>query len=70
MVDAGIPVAPEAGRMVPGRARNSLARRLRLWQRHHRTRQQLSRLSDHQLADIGLRPEGRARECRKWFWQK
>ncbi|MEZ5934129.1 MAG: DUF1127 domain-containing protein [Alphaproteobacteria bacterium] len=47
-----------------------LGGRLTLWHRNHRTRGQLSRLNDQQLADIGLRPADRARECQKWFWQK
>lgn len=42
---------------------------LDLWLRRARTRQALSALDPHLLADVALSERIRARECRKWFWQ-
>jgi uncharacterized protein YjiS (DUF1127 family) len=39
-----------------------------LWVRRHRTRRHLRELENHRLADIGLSPDERRRECAKWFW--
>ena len=47
----------------------SIAERVQRWRRNLRTRQQLSRLDDHQLPDLGLVTADREIECQKWFWQ-
>lgn len=42
---------------------------LLLWHQRHRTRQQLRRLNEDGLLDIGLSTTDRHAECAKWFWQ-
>ena len=39
------------------------------WEDRRRSRQALARLDAHMLRDIGLGPDGAARECAKPFWQ-
>lgn len=43
---------------------------VQLWHQRHRTRQQLLRVDDQRLSDLGLTDADREIECRKWFWQK
>jgi uncharacterized protein YjiS (DUF1127 family) len=43
--------------------------RLLLWHQRHRTRQQLNRLNEQGLLDIGVSTADRQVECAKWFWQ-
>ncbi len=40
-----------------------------VWRRRHRTRQDLRRLTPHELADLGLDDAQREAECLKWFWR-
>ena len=47
----------------------SIVERVRRWRRNHRTRQQLGRLDDHHLPDLGLSVVDRQFESQKWFWQ-
>ncbi|MGI9489396.1 MAG: DUF1127 domain-containing protein [Geminicoccaceae bacterium] len=47
----------------------SIAEHIQRWRRNHRTRQQLSRLDDHQLPDLGLTSVDCEIESQKWFWQ-
>jgi uncharacterized protein YjiS (DUF1127 family) len=47
----------------------SFARWLVRLHRNHRSRQQLARLSEHLLADIGLSEAQRQTELRKPFWK-
>ena len=42
---------------------------LLLWMRNYTTRKALRRLTQAQLADVGLSPEQANSEGRKWFWQ-
>lgn len=46
-----------------------LAGRLALWWRRRRERNELSALSDRDLADIGVRWHDAAREAAKPFWR-
>jgi len=39
------------------------------WETRYRTRQHLTKLTDAQLADIGLTPRAAFVEANRWFWQ-
>ncbi|MGN7709674.1 DUF1127 domain-containing protein [Agrobacterium radiobacter] len=39
------------------------------WIERAHQRRCLSELDNGLLADVGITPEDRRRECRKWFWQ-
>ncbi|MGD8430272.1 MAG: DUF1127 domain-containing protein [Ectothiorhodospiraceae bacterium] len=51
-----------------GRVRATLAA-IRVWRRRARSRAELSRFDARGRADIGVRYEDAARECRKPFWR-
>jgi uncharacterized protein YjiS (DUF1127 family) len=53
---------------VAGVCRRALAL-LGAWRERERERQELARLDDRLLADVGISPEQRARECAKCFWR-
>ncbi|TLX57670.1 hypothetical protein DN824_08525 [Stutzerimonas nosocomialis] len=42
---------------------------IRLWRQRSRTRRQLARLDERQLADIGISPAAREVELDKPFWR-
>ena len=69
MIEAHIPSVPQPGRPALGQKIALFAHRLMLWRRNHRTRLHLVRLNLQQLDDVGIRPETRDAESRKWFWQ-
>ncbi|MBE7375318.1 DUF1127 domain-containing protein [Pseudomonas lopnurensis] len=53
----------------PGRLLQRLIQLLRQWRQNARTRCQLARLDDRQLADIGISHSEREAELSKPFWR-
>ncbi|WP_405049801.1 DUF1127 domain-containing protein [Rhizobium sp. 1399] len=39
------------------------------WIERAHQRRCLSELDSNQLVDVGISPEARRQECRKWFWR-
>jgi len=48
----------------------AVAALLRTWAARRRQRHALAELGATHLADIGIARDARARECRKWFWER
>ena len=57
------------GWMVAGAVAPAVTRLVRVWITRVHHRRALGRLSDHQLADIGLSRSTAAKEMEKPFWQ-
>lgn len=54
---------------VPSRVAVELAWLYLVWTQRRKGRQELARLDDHLLLDIGLTPKEAHLETRKWFWR-
>ncbi len=61
------PLSPPVGAEAPSWL--GLYATLHQWQRNWRTRQQLARLNDQQLADAGISAAQREQELAKPFWR-